>query len=202
MEFRVFSGMFQCRKCFFMCDDFYQSIYLRGLGVSLNWHRRKDCLSGRWNFSWWRHRMETFSALLAICMGNSSVTGEFPVQRPVTWSFDVFFDLGLNERLSKQSWGWWFEMPSPPLWHHSNISINIAPHWIVQIMAKKVLIFSEKWFCLYFLSHNFLLILTHCGLVTPYGGINLGQHCGLLPMASSHYLNQHWHHKRCSVVLI
>ena len=40
--------------------------------------------------------METFSALLAICAGNSPVPGEFPTQRPVTRSFDVFFDLGLN----------------------------------------------------------------------------------------------------------
>ena len=47
--------------------------------------------------------METFSALLAICAGNSPVNGEFPTQRPVTWSFDVIFDLRLNEWLSKQS---------------------------------------------------------------------------------------------------
>ena len=40
--------------------------------------------------------METFSALLAICAGNSPVTGEFPALRPMTWSFDVFFDLRLN----------------------------------------------------------------------------------------------------------
>ena len=40
--------------------------------------------------TWWRHQMETFSALLALCEGNSSVTGEFPSQRPVTRSFDVF----------------------------------------------------------------------------------------------------------------
>ena len=40
--------------------------------------------------------METFSALLALCVGNSPVTGEFPTQRPVTQSFDVFFDLRLN----------------------------------------------------------------------------------------------------------
>ena len=39
---------------------------------------------------------ETFSALLAICTGNSPVTGEFPAQRQVTRSFDVFFDLRLN----------------------------------------------------------------------------------------------------------
>ena len=43
--------------------------------------------------------METFSALLALCAGNSSVTGEFPAQRPVTRSFDVFFDLRLNKLL-------------------------------------------------------------------------------------------------------
>ena len=46
--------------------------------------------------SWWRHQMETFSALLAICAGNSPVPGEFPAQRPVTRSFGVFFDLCLS----------------------------------------------------------------------------------------------------------
>ena len=44
--------------------------------------------------------METFSVLLIICEGNSPVTGEFPAQRPVTRSFDAFFDLRLNKRLS------------------------------------------------------------------------------------------------------
>ena len=34
--------------------------------------------------------METFSAWLAICAGNSPVTGDFSAQRPVTRSFDVF----------------------------------------------------------------------------------------------------------------
>ena len=69
---------------------------------------------------WWRHQMETFSALLAICAGNSPVPGEFPAQRPVTRSFDVFFDLRLNKRLSEQSWGWWFETLSRTLWRHCN----------------------------------------------------------------------------------
>ena len=71
--------------------------------------------------SWWHHQMETFSALLAICAGNSPVSGEFPTQRPVTRSFDVFFDLRPNKRLSKQSWGWWSETPSSSLWHHRNV---------------------------------------------------------------------------------
>ena len=78
--------------------------------------------------SWWRHQMETFSALLAICAGNSPVTGEFPTQRPVTRSFDVFFDLRQNKRLSKQPWGWWFETPSRPLWRHciSTASLKVS----------------------------------------------------------------------------
>ena len=71
-------------------------------------------------WTWWRHQMETFSASLAICTGNSPVPGEFPTQRPVTRSFHVFFDLGLNKALSKQSWGWWFETLSHPLWRHCN----------------------------------------------------------------------------------
>ena len=71
-------------------------------------------------FSWWRHQMETFSALLALCAGNSPFSGEFPTQRPVTRSFDVFFDLGLNKRLSKQSKHWWFETQSCSLWRHRN----------------------------------------------------------------------------------
>ena len=72
--------------------------------------------------------METFSALLAICAGNSPVNGEFPSQRPVTRSVDVFFDLSLNKRLSKQSKPWWFETSSCSLWRHRNViwcAINI-----------------------------------------------------------------------------
>ena len=68
-------------------------------------------------WSWWHHQMETFSMLLAICAGNSLDPGEFPAKRPVTWSFDVFFVCTWIN--GKQSWGWWFEMPLHPLWHHS-----------------------------------------------------------------------------------
>ena len=70
--------------------------------------------------TWLRHQMETFPALLAFCAGNSPVTDEFPAQRSVTRSFDVFFDLRLNKRISKQSWGWWFEASSHPLWRQCN----------------------------------------------------------------------------------
>ena len=64
--------------------------------------------------------MEAFSAFLVFFVANSPVTCEFPSQRPVMQSFDVFLDLGLNKQLSKQSWGWWFEMPLRSLWRHCN----------------------------------------------------------------------------------
>ena len=67
--------------------------------------------------------METFSSLLALCVGNSPVTGGFPSRRPVTRSFDVFFDLRLNKRLSKQSRRRRYETLSCSLWRHCNASI-------------------------------------------------------------------------------
>ena len=69
--------------------------------------------------------MDTFSALLAICAGNSPVTGEFPAQRPVTRSFDVFFNLRPNKRLSKQWRDWWLR-------RHRD-------HYDVTVMRKKIL---------------------------------------------------------------
>ena len=92
--------------------------------VPINWHLVQYNLWVLSTFSpRWRHQMETFSASLAICAGNSPVPGEFPSQKPVTRSFDVFFDLRLNKRLSKQSWGWWFETLSWSLWRHCNAPV-------------------------------------------------------------------------------
>ena len=51
--------------------------------------------------TWWRHQMETFPALLALCAGNTPVTGVFPSQRPVTRSFDIFFDMRLNKTVEE-----------------------------------------------------------------------------------------------------
>ena len=84
--------------------------------------------------------METFSALLAICAGNSPVPGEFPAQRPVTRSLDVFFDLRLNRRLQlcKQSWGWWFETPLRPLWRHNDVYEIWVLIWIIGHITKMV----------------------------------------------------------------
>ena len=64
--------------------------------------------------------------------GKFTGPGEFPTQRPVTRSFDVFFDLRLNKRLSKQPWGWWFQTPSWSLWRHCNV------RWRYNAMASQI----------------------------------------------------------------
>ena len=93
---------------------------------------------------WWCHQMGTFSELLEVCAGNLLVTGEFPSQGPMMWSFDIFLGLCLNKGLSKQSWGWWFEMPSSSLWCHCNEITWIA-------MAETNIIIPHK-------SMNYMLI--------------------------------------------
>ena len=70
--------------------------------------------------------------------------GEFPAQRPVTRSFDAFFDLRLNKRLSKQPWGWWFETSSWWLWLQCNAlwpvhgSITVWLRITVSFMASHI----------------------------------------------------------------
>ena len=98
--------------------------------------------------SWSNHddviKRKHFPRLLAICAGNSLASGEFPAQRPVTRSFDVFF-LCLNKRLRKQSWGWWFETLSRLLWRHCNISLDIraAPKGWIDIWNESCLKFVK-----------------------------------------------------------
>ena len=109
------------------------------------------CMSWRlYDNTWWRHQME------------------IPAQRPVTRSFDVFFDLRLNNRLSKQSWGWWSETLPCPFWRHCNeITHDISTvtifvqiysrqaHWIINVPCRTqtwvlipLLPFSwAKWNC-------------------------------------------------------
>ena len=98
---------------------------------------------------WWRHQMETFSALLAFCAGNSP---EFSTQRPVTRSFDVFFHLHLNKQLSKQPRGWQFETPSGSLWHQcdGNITISFLYASIVvlrSLSSKHYNLLSDNFYC-------------------------------------------------------
>ena len=74
--------------------------------------------------SLWRHQMETFFALLALCAVNSPVIGEFPSQRPVMWSFNFFLDLCLNKRLSRQSWRGYFRR------HRAHYDVIVMLHVI------------------------------------------------------------------------
>ena len=75
------------------------------------------------------------SALLALCVGNSPFTGEFPSQRSVTRSFDVFFDLLLKKRLSKQSRRRWLKKPLCPLWRHCNECKHVSMSWRLHILS-------------------------------------------------------------------
>ena len=77
--------------------------------------------------TWWRHQMKTFSALLALCVENSPVPGEFSTQRPVTRSFDVFFYLHLNKPLSKQSKAGDLRRH----WAHCDVSVMTRRVWNV-----------------------------------------------------------------------
>ena len=65
-----------------------------GATVAASWTR---------SASWWRHQMETFSASLALCVGNSPVHRWIPLTKASMWNFHVYFDLCLNKRLSKQT---------------------------------------------------------------------------------------------------
>ena len=96
----------------------------------------KDSMGFWWYGSWWRHQMETFSVLLALCAGKWPVPGEFPAQRPVTRCFDNFLDMSLNKRLRKQSWGWWFETQTHPLWCHCKMSMWCSPVLLCSPLGK------------------------------------------------------------------
>ena len=80
-----------------------------------------------------------------VC-GEFTGPGEFTTQRPVTRSFDVFFDLRLNKRLSKQPWGWWFETPSWSLWRQCNANRACHPGGLTEtnIMMPFLLVKSPQ----------------------------------------------------------
>ena len=125
---------------------------------------------------------DTFSALLVLHAGNPLVTnnmmtssngnifrvtgplcgeftgpGEFPTQRPVTRIFDVFFDLGLNKRLNKQSWGWWFETLSRPFWRHRNeftaprVRQGIVGFFVFTLDRQQIVEWPRKWDAMVFM---------------------------------------------------
>ena len=116
--------------------------------------------------------METFSELLALCVWNSPATGEFPSQRSVTRSFDVFCDLHLHKQLSKQSRRRWIETPSRWLWHYCNetcaqffsccksvticyVVSNPPPHLLQKNYIDGFVRYAQWRYCSLALSHRY-----------------------------------------------
>ena len=96
-------------------------------------HRRHE------NVIKWKH----FRVTGPLC--GEFTTGEFPTQRPMPRSFGVFFHLRLTERLSKQSWGWWYETPLRPSRRHSNgfaLFLCFAVFWNPSILSISVRLMS------------------------------------------------------------
>ena len=133
------------------------------------WYRW-PCLS----LLWLRFEAKRYSDVCGSCNDdvikwkNFRVTGplcgEFtgrrwiPRQRPVTRSFDVFFDLRLNKQLGKQSWGWWFETPSGPLWRHRNGPQDVMSYVHVHVLLVDVTDVLSRWTLMpSHLQHNGLM---------------------------------------------
>ena len=102
----------------------------------------EQCMKTSWNGN-------IFRVTGPLC-GEFTSPGEFPTQRPVTRSFDVFFDLRLNKRWSIQPWAWWFETPSRSSWRQCNghsvmwwndgtyLSANDSRHKLVSVTTKQL----------------------------------------------------------------
>ena len=121
--------------------------------------------------------METFSELLAISAGNSPITGEFTAQMASNAELWYFFDLHLNEWLRKQSRGWCFQMPSRPLWRHSNDYENLFKSARVACSNFDD-VMTRKYFLHYCTTAKQLInpALTHWGRVTHLCVTNPGHH--------------------------
>ena len=120
--------------------------------------------------------------------GEFTGPGEFPTQRPVTRSFDVFFDLRPNKRLSKQSWSWWFETLSRPLWHHCNGPSLDHLQWVGVGGFSEVLatfnhvdgsfnLFIDVCIIAFFRIWDYVLHVEHVSCVIT----NWGQHQWIIP---------------------
>ena len=93
--------------------------------------------------------------------GEFTGPGEFLAQGPVTRSFDVFFDLRLNKRLSKQSWGWWFETLSWSLW----CQCNALCYYLSYVVLETSKLVSDKdMLC----NWQYLYIYINCINTTSY----------------------------------
>ena len=116
-----------------------------------------------------------FRVTVPLC-GEFTGPGEFPAQRSVTRSFDVFFDLRLNKRLNKQPWGWWFETPSWSLWRQCNEKIDARLYLLPAVLMS---VYYQMWYAIFTSNHVPHEICTHfvlfCfGYITSPFIINIG----------------------------
>ena len=147
------------------------------MSVDVGLVRKRGKASGI--YQWLRARLhmmtssyETFSVLLALCAGNSPVTGELPSQRPVTQSFDVIFDLRRKIQLTEQVKCRWFEMPSlsgvPDYFDRNKILSGYdLSHYQVPHCIR--VFFYFVWFV--FIHHNFQFhfkLCTYCNILDIY----------------------------------
>ena len=87
--------------------------------------------------------------------GEFTGLSEFPTQRPMTRSFDVFFDLRMNKRLSKQPWGWWFETPSWSLWRQCNDFHVRQSNSLLQWLSVNAYLVCQKLYeCIWYISNG------------------------------------------------
>ena len=127
-------------------------------------HTKRNNRQGH-NYSWWRHEMETFSALLAIC----PVPGEFHAQRPVTRSFDVFFIcVWINGWVSNREAG--DLRRHRPLWRHRNVDVLLCH------ISRRTFPNLTRKVPLSIIMNSDLTLFTHCVLVTLYSDTDLGHH--------------------------
>ena len=116
---KLSTTFWHCRK---NSDYFWTRVYIGGIPGGMTFH--DDIIK-------WKH----FPRYWTFYEGNPPVTGGFPSQRPVARSFDVFFDLRLNKRLSKQSRRLWFETQSRSLWRYCNGKIILIRWRQMRVMV-------------------------------------------------------------------
>ena len=130
--------------------------------------------------------------ILALCAGNSLVIGKFPSQKPGTRGLDIFFDLCLNKQLSKQLWGWCFEMPSHSSWRHCNVcSTTQSAFQVEELMT----LFKEHIWKSYFPTNQVSMRQIICGWLILDGITNISQWFRQrfgASLAPSHCLNHWW----------
>ena len=79
-NFQLFFTAGDCIRCII-------NIQVYATLLPCDWRQWHDNISSTAICIWkWRHQMEPFSALLALCAGNSPVTGEFPHKDQWRWA--------------------------------------------------------------------------------------------------------------------